>query len=93
MTDREILELLLQKMTSMESEVKEIKNEQKKTNERLENIEAKQHIIYEQTGKLSEYHTQTLAHLEQLATKEDLDYFDKKISQHEREIFKLKNRA
>lgn len=75
------------------AELKEIKHEQQKTNERLDSIDSKQHIIYEQTGKLSEYHTETLSRLDNLATKDDLEYFDKKITEHDREIFKMKNKA
>lgn len=74
-------------------EIKEVKLEQQKTNERLTNIESKQNIIYEQTGKLTEYHTETMAGFKDLATKDDLEYFDKKITEHDREIFKMKNRA
>lgn len=70
---------------------KEIMNELDKTNKHLQSIDSKQHIIYEQTGKLSEFHTETLSILEQLATKEDLEYFDKKITEHDRNIFKIKN--
>lgn len=32
-------------------------------------------------------------HFDLLATKDDLVYFDIKVSEHEREIFKIKNRA
>ncbi|WP_042472495.1 hypothetical protein, partial [Bacillus ndiopicus] len=80
-------------MHGMKVDIQELKIEQKKTNERLDGIEAKQHIVYEQTGKLTEYYTEIMARFDQLATKEDLDYFDQKIAKHEREIFKLKNRA
>lgn len=82
-----------EEIAGIKTDVFEIKLEQQKTNERLTSIESKQQIIYEQTGKLTEYHSETMSHLEQLATKDDLDSFDKKISQHEREIFKIKNRA
>ncbi len=67
-------------------ELKGIKEE----NERLTNLESKQQIISEQNRKLTEYHTETMSQFEQLATKDDLDYFDKRITQHDREIFKIK---
>jgi regulator of replication initiation timing len=89
MADRELLELVLNKVTNMEAEqqsvkkdisliketmatkeeVTEIKLEQQKTNERLTSIESKQQIIYEQTGKLTEYHTETMSQFEQLPPK------------------------
>ncbi|GAA0431812.1 hypothetical protein GCM10008983_05510 [Lentibacillus halophilus] len=62
-------------------------------NERFSNIESKLQIVYEQTGKLTEYHEQTMAALERVATKDDLTYFDKKIGEHDREISKLKERV
>lgn len=87
------LDLILKELQAVKTEVSNIKKEQQITNERLTNIESKQNIIYEQTGKLTEYHTETMAGFEALATKEDLEYFDKKITEHDREIFKMKNRA
>ena len=89
----EKLDLILTKLASMASDLKSVKKEQQYTNERLTLIESKQNIIYEQTGKLTEYHTETMSGFDQLATKEDLSYFDKKITEHDREIFKIKNRA
>ncbi len=77
----------------MKHELNEIKREQQNTNERLDRIDSKQYIIYEQTGKLSEYHTETLSQLDNLAAKDDLEYFDKKITEHDRKIYKMKNRA
>jgi len=84
---------LKNEVNGLKNEVTQVKQEQQKTNERLTNLESKLHIVYEQTGKLTEYHTETMSKLEHLATKEDLEYYDKKISQHEREIFKIKNKA
>lgn len=53
-------------------ELKQIKTDQKITNERLTTLESKQHTIYEQTGKLTEYHMETMSRFNELATKEDL---------------------
>ncbi|GIN73195.1 hypothetical protein J14TS2_36700 [Bacillus sp. J14TS2] len=85
-------------VSNLKEDVSTLKVEQQKTSvhmakmdERLSNLELKQDSIHEQTGKLSEYHSETISYFEVLATKEDLEYFDKKISEHEREIFKIKN--
>ncbi|HLQ74248.1 MAG TPA: hypothetical protein VK125_08455 [Bacillota bacterium] len=80
-------------VTSIKSDVAALKSEQQTTNERLAAIESKQTIMHEQTGKLTEYHSETMANFENLATKEDLAYFDKKITEHDRELFKIKQRA
>lgn len=88
-----ILQQILDELKEVKKEVSNVKQEQKKTNERLTNIESKQNIIYEQTGKLTEYHTETMAGFQNLATKADLEYFDKKITEHDREIFKIKNQV
>ena len=58
-------------------------------NERLEKIESKLNIAYEQTAN----HSEIIDKLDEFATKEDLSYIDKKLCEHDREIFKLKNRA
>ncbi|GIN57389.1 hypothetical protein [Lederbergia ruris] len=85
-------------VSNLKEDVSTLKVEQQKTtthmakmDERLSNLESKQNSIHKQTGKLLEYHSETISHFETLATKEDLEYFDKKISEHEREIFKIKN--
>lgn len=70
-----------------------VKDELAKTNEHLTNIESKQDMIYRQTGKLSEYHTEIVSRLEEVVTKEDLTYLDKKLGEHDREIFKLKQKG
>lgn len=80
-------------INELKSEVNGIKEEVSDMNVRLTSIESKQDIIFIQTGKLSEFRDETAATLSQIATKEDLEYFDAKASRHEREIFKLKKRA
>lgn len=77
-------------MNSLKGEVKELKTEQEKTNDRLSSIESKQNLIYEQTGTLSDFRTETLSRLDKLVSKGDLAYYDKKISEHDREIFNIK---
>lgn len=68
-----------------------IKQEQAITNDRLSSLETKQEIIYNQTGKLTESHSEMISLLKNLASKDDIDYLDKKIGEHDREIYKIKN--
>ena len=62
-------------------------------NDRLTILESRQQKIYSQTGKLLEFRNEAIARLDQLATKEDLDFFDIKMGSHDREIFKLKSKV
>ncbi|WPK11126.1 hypothetical protein R6U77_14695 [Lysinibacillus louembei] len=80
-------------MQEVKADVQNLKAEQQKTNARLDGIEAKLHIVYEQTGRLTEYHAETMMRFEQVATKDDLEYFAQKIAEHDRDIFYLKKRA
>ncbi len=96
--DNEILKQVLDGIQNLQNEMKSMKREQEKTNDRLEKIESRLDKIenkldgtVEQTAKLSEYHSEVMNKLDDFATKEDLAYFDKKLSEHDREIFKLKN--
>ena len=66
--------------------------EQRKTNERLDGVKAKLHIVYEQTGRLSEYHAEITSRFEQMSTMQDLEFFEHKLARHEHEIFKLKRK-
>lgn len=52
-------------------------------------IETKQQIIYEHTAKLSEYHTDIKHQIEDV--KDHIQFNTHKITENEREIFKLKN--
>ena len=81
------------RVESIEIRVETIEIDMGDLKETTSKMETKLNSVYEQTAKLTEYHGETLARFEQLATKEDLEYFDKKISEHEREIFKIKNRV
>ena len=90
---------LKQDVGGLKKDVGELKKEQITTNKRLSNIEERQDVIidhtgatYSQTGKLTEYHDQTMLQLEKLATKEDVDYLNEKIGEHDREIYKLKHK-
>ena len=64
-------------VANIKNGIAEIKHEQQKFTKQLEGIDAKQQIIYEHTGKLTEYHTETMKSFEQLTSKENLSYFDK----------------
>lgn len=55
--------------------------------------ETKLQVVYDQTAKLTEYDEETMARFQQFATIEKLAYIDVKISEHDREIFKMKHRA
>ncbi|GLC89044.1 hypothetical protein [Lysinibacillus piscis] len=90
---KEDVKVLKEDVKVLKKDVQNLKSEQQKTNERLASIEAKQHIMYEQTGKLAEYHIETMARFETVATKADLEYFEHKIAKHERAIFQLQKRA
>lgn len=63
---------LKQDVSELKQDISAIKSEQQITNDRLTRIESKQGLIYNQTGKLSEYHTETIARFDQLATKKEL---------------------
>ena len=81
------------RVEKIETRVETIEKDMIDLKETTSKMETKLNSVYEQTAKLTEYHGETLARFEQLATKDDLDYFDKKISEHDREIFKIKNRV
>lgn len=69
---KESLQPIEKELQDLKQEIADIKIEQQKTNERLTSLESKQHIIYEQTGKLMEYHTETMVRLYQLVIKDDM---------------------
>lgn len=50
-------------------------------------------VVKDKQEKTTESHNEILSALNNLATKEDLEYLDKKVGEHDREIFKIKNRA
>jgi len=53
-------------------------------------MEKKLNITNEQTGKLTEQNHTILARLDNMATKENLEFFDMKIGKHDRDIYKEK---
>ncbi|KXH87508.1 hypothetical protein [Sporosarcina sp. HYO08] len=90
---KEDLGQVKEELGQVKEELGQVKEDLGQVKETVIVMGAKQQIMYEQTARLSEYHSETMTKFEQLATKEDLEYFDKKISEHDREIFKLKQRA
>ena len=83
MNDRELLELLLVKVTSVESDVGTLKSDFKKMSEKLE-------IIFTQTAKLSEYHTETAAKLNSII--EDQKSMQEVLGVHEVSIRTLRRK-
>jgi len=88
---QQILEQILDEIKEIKQVHINMEQNLQATNDCLTSMESQQKAIQKQTAKLSEYHTEVLAKLENVATKDDLTYFDKKIGEHEREIFKFKN--
>lgn len=70
MSDRELLELLLEKVTNIASEQKQFRAETIGRFEKLEselNKQAeKQELIFNQTAKLTEYHSETMERLDSI---------------------------
>ena len=60
--DKEILELL----RAIQSDVADIKQQQSKTNERLNRIEKKIDSVYDQTADLTEFRTETKQGIENI---------------------------
>ncbi|GEN30073.1 chromosome segregation ATPase [Cerasibacillus quisquiliarum] len=89
---REELTDIKQEQSAMVIDIQDMKEKQIVMNERLINVESKQQLVFEQTGKLTEYYTNIMSQLKQTARKEDLEYFDKKLGYHEREIYQIKQR-
>jgi len=83
LNDRELLELLLVKVTSVESDVGTLKSDFKKMSEKLE-------IIFTQTAKLSEYHTETAAKLNSII--EDQKSMQEVLGVHEVSIRTLRRK-
>lgn len=52
------LDLILQKLETLENDINVIKNDLSELKGTTGRIESKQQIIYEHTAKLSEYHTE-----------------------------------
>lgn len=77
---------LKNEMSSVKSEVNSLKVE---TNKRLDAIEKKQQLIYNQTGNLTAYHTETMTEIRQLQKDVELTY--QKTALHDLQINRLEN--
>lgn len=89
------MDLILQKLGNLESDINGIKsdingikNELSELKDATARIEAKQQIIFDHTAKLSEYHTELKHEMEEI--KDHLRFNTYKITENEREIFKLR---
>ncbi|GAA4072392.1 hypothetical protein [Amphibacillus indicireducens] len=58
---------------------------------RLDSLTNTVKLIHDQTVKLTEYHLITTEALKRLASNDDVDYLIDKVSEHDREIYKIKN--
>lgn len=81
------------RVETIETRVGNIENDLGNLKETTLSVQEKLLIILGQTVRLSEYHDETISRFNELATKEDLEYFDKKISEHDRDIFKIKMKS
>ena len=72
------------------AELKDIKHEQQITNNRLTNIEVKQQVIFEQTGK-PEYHTEAINRIDLLQT--DIEFTYQKTALHDLKINRIENNS
>ncbi|MEI3597083.1 MULTISPECIES: hypothetical protein [unclassified Oceanobacillus] len=100
------MELLLKELKAMNEKITAIetkmatKNDLESINLKIDSISKQAvknaediSVIKENQEKATEKHNEILSTLNDLATKEDLEYLDKKVGEHDREIFKIKNRA
>lgn len=85
----EVLSMSEVLLKQISEELQAIKQEQRVTNERLTNIETKQHFIFEQTGKLAEYHTETISRIDRLQT--DVEFTYQKTALHDLKINRIEN--
>lgn len=77
----EAIQPIKDKLDTIEKELSEVK-------ETTSRIELKQNVIYEQTGKLSEYHTENKDAMRDI--KDRLNFNTYKLTETELELFKLK---
>lgn len=59
----------------------------------LDRIENKQDAIFEQTDQLTEFRQETLTKFDEVVKKEDMQYVEFKVMEHDRDLFNLKKRA
>lgn len=76
-------------VSGLKEDVASIKQEQIKMNERISRLETRQLAIYEQTGNLTTYHTETLARIDRLQT--DVEFTYHKTAQHDLQLNRLEH--
>ncbi len=64
MTDRELLELIVQKVTKMDGDINEIKSDIKELKLKQQHMETKLGAIAEQTAQLTEFRTEVVSRLD-----------------------------
>jgi uncharacterized coiled-coil protein SlyX len=69
------------KLVQMDVKIGEIDRKITETNEKVTTIEKKLDFVFEEVKEIKA----------KMATKHDLEYYDQMISEHSREIYKLKN--
>lgn len=79
-------------LATLQKDQHAIKDEQQKMNTRLKKVEVLLNLTYEQTGHLTEKYQEISSKLENVATREDLVYFDKKLGEHDRQFHKLEQK-
>lgn len=82
------LDLILNELKGLNQRVGGIESDLQILKDTTTRMESKQLIIYDQTGKLSEYHTEVKTGLEDI--KDRLNFNTHKLTETELEIFKLK---
>lgn len=73
------------------TEIKGMKQEMGEMNDRLTSIETLQHSIFQQTGNLTEYHTETIKHLTQMQS--DIEFTYKKTAIHDLKFNRIENES
>lgn len=86
-------DLILQKLEAFD-ELKQIatalRDRQEETDVKLDALSMDVHKLH---GELSSVKSTVTDIKQNMATKDDLIYFDKKTAEHDRELFKIKNRS
>jgi DNA repair ATPase RecN len=92
----EKLDLILSKLTSIETRLEKVEEEQKRHGDYIHQLiqtvastNQKVNVLEEKVGNLEENVNFIKTNM---ISKIDLHYYDQKISEHDREIYKIKNR-
>lgn len=78
---------------NMEKRFDEMQNQMNGMQGQLDRIENKQDAIFEQTDQLTEFRQETLTKFDEVVKKEDMQYVEFKVMEHDRDLFNLKKRA